>query len=199
MDNLLIPKQNFGGYLDVRSENVLADIGEALMFYQIVKKRLMDVNNWGKICATSTTNFQLTLIDGLDTIFLKEKNLIKINIPGPGSLVGNGYDWVQIEKIKFNSETEIDEWFGFTVRPFMNPLNPKQGTAHFYTNLSTSTFIAGRSGLIVWAEIHGRNEIPNSKTKNIIDVMRNTIVGWTAKIGFSFPQWKLLADGLVKK
>ncbi len=56
-----------------------------------------------------------------------------------------------------------------------------------------------RSGSKVLAEVHGRNEEPNDDVDGIFDGLRNAMVGYAAKLGFSVPQWKLLAEGLVKK
>jgi hypothetical protein len=197
--DILVPEQQTGSQMDVRSEIKLADIGEAVVFYQLVKLRLMDVSNWERVCGTSATTFKLTLPDGSPSFRTEVGNLIKIDIPGPGTSVGDGYDWVRIERIEHSGETEFDEWTGFTVRPCASPLHPEKGVAHFFSDKATSTFLVGRNGDRVWAEMHGRNEVPNGDSDKIFDGLRNAMVGWTAKIGLSFPQWKLLMDGLVKR
>lgn len=197
--NILIPEQQVGSQMDVRSTRRFIDIGEAVVFYQIAKLRLYDVNHWREMCGSNATNFQLIQPDGLENSDLKEGNLIRIDIPGPSSTIGEGFDWVRIEKIMNSSESEIDEWTGFTVRPCANPAHPDSGVAHFFTNLATSSFILGRTGNTVWAEVCGRNELPNDCTEKIVDKLRNSAVGIIAKIGFSYPQWKFLADGLMKE
>jgi len=199
MEHTLVPQQHIGSQMDVRAETILSDIGKAAFFYQLAKTRLQDVNNWDKLCRTSSTIFQITSFKGVDAENLALSNLIKIDIPGPGTSAGEGYDWVQIEKIESSDENHLDEWMGFTVRPCASPLHPQMGIAHFFSDLATSTFIVGRTGNTVWAEMHGRNEVPNSDTSTVVDGLRNAMVGWTAKIGLSFPQWKLLVDGLVRK
>jgi len=199
MENKLVPVQELGSSMDARSETVLKDIGEAVVFYQLARLRLLDVNNWERVCGTSATTFQLTLADGSPSFRLEVGNLIRIDIPGPGPSAGEGYDWVRIESIAHNEESELDEWTGFTVRPCASPLHPELGVAHFFSDVATSTFMVGRSGQTVWAEMHGRNEVPNAETEKIFDGIRNAMVGWTAKIGLSYPQWKLLVEGLVAK
>jgi hypothetical protein len=52
-------------------------------------------------------------------------------------------------------------------------------------------------GTIVTAEEHGRNEVPNTDTSSTIDNIRNTLVGWSARIGLSYPQWKSLVKGII--
>ncbi|MFD0941504.1 hypothetical protein [Pedobacter boryungensis] len=197
-EQILVPNQVEGSEMNARAETVLSDIGQAAVFYELVKQRLFEVNNWDKVCGTSATLFQLTLPDGSPTMKLEIDNLIRIDIPGPGTSAGDGYDWVRIEQIGKNNETELEEWTGFTVRPSPNPFHPELGVAHFFSDAATSTFLIGRTGQTVWAEMHGRNEIPNGNTEKIFDGLRNTMVGWTAKAGLSYPQWKLLVDGLVK-
>ncbi|MFI5452931.1 hypothetical protein ACHMWN_12330 [Pedobacter sp. UC225_61] len=195
----LVPEQLHGSEMNARSETIVPNIEQAVTFYQLVKLRLFEVSNWDRVCGTSATTFQLTLPDGSPSFRLEVGNLIRIDIPGPGTSAGDGYDWVRIEQIDKNEGAELDEWTGFTVRPCSNPFHPELGVAHFFSDVATSTFIVGRSGQTVWAEMHGRNEVPNGTTEKIFDGLRNAMVGWTAKVGLSYPQWKLLVDGLVKK
>ena len=199
MENKLVPQQQTGSKMDARSETILADTSEAILFYHVVKARLLDVNNWDEVCGTSATTFQITLPDGTETYQLSVGNLIKIDIPGPGTAAGNGYDWVRIEQLDRSEPHDLQEWTGFTVRPCHSPLQPQMGIAHFFSDLATSTFVVGRDETTVWAEMHGRNEVPNGDTEKVFDGLRNAMVGWTAKVGLSYPQWKLLVDGLVKK
>ncbi len=44
----------------------------------------------------------------------------------------------------------------------------------------------------------GRNEVINTDTDHILDNVRNFLVGITAQLGASYPQWKALVDGLAK-
>lgn len=199
MENKLVPIQQTGSEVDIQSETVLASMEEAKYLFALAKLRLEDVNNWERTCETSATNFQLTQEDGTPSFRLAVGNLIRIDIPGPGTITGKGYDWVRIEQIGKNEEGETEEWFGFRVRPSSSPVNSDEAIAHFFSKSSTSTFIVRRVENRVIAEMHGRNETPNSSNDTLIDGIRNTIVGWSAKMGLSYPQWKFLMDGLVKK
>lgn len=67
----------------------------------------------------------------------------------------------------------------------------------FFKDLATSTFQIKQIGHEVYAQEHGRNEVPNTATHSFGDNLRNRLVGWTAKIGLSYPQWKSLIKGLV--
>jgi hypothetical protein len=84
-----------------------------------------------------------------------------------------------------------------TVRPTNNPLSNKEDVAHFFTDDSTSSFIMKRTGTNVRAEVHGRNEKPNTKADSIIDKARNVFAGSVAVSLFSKYQWKSLVEGLL--
>ena len=83
------------------------------------------------------------------------------------------------------------------VKPATNPNNANPDTAHFFAEDASSTFIIRREGKKVFAEVHGRNEQPNTDTENLIDKARNIAVAAGAMLGFSKVQWKSLVDGLI--
>jgi hypothetical protein len=47
--------------------------------------------------------------------------------------------------------------------------------------------------------VHGRNENPNTTTKDAIDKLRNFSISIGAMFGFSIIQWKKLAKGILNK
>ncbi|WP_316786793.1 hypothetical protein [Pedobacter frigiditerrae] len=198
MDSQLIPKQEIGSEMDAVSSISFETLAEAITFFVIAKKRLADVSNWSRVCGTEATTFELLNTLGSAPAELGEGNLIKIDIPGPGTGIGGGYDWVKIEKIE-SGENLNEQFFGFRVRPCANPDKPLAGTAHFFKDSATSTFLVRLAQNTVYAEMHGRNEVPNTADASFFDGLRNMTVGYTAKIGLSYPQWKLLVDGLVRE
>lgn len=198
MENQLIPKQETGSEMDAVSYCSFETLEEAITFYAIAKRRLTAISSWSQICGTDATTFELLNASGSQPAELAEGNLIKIDIPGPGTGVGEGYDWVKIEKIE-SGENMNEQFFGFRVRPCANPHKPLAGIAHFFKDSATSTFLIRLSQNTVYAEMHGRNEVPNTEDTSFFDGLRNMTVGYTAKIGLSYPQWKLLVDGLVKQ
>ena len=128
---------------------------------------------------------------------VEKGDYLRINIPGPGSKQGDGYDWVLVEELKeINKETL--QSVGFRVRPTENPFSEKKETAHFYSKEATSTFIIIReySTLISW--IVDRNLLPNTDSSSVIDKVRDVVVGVSAIAGFSKVQWQGLADGLIE-
>ena len=197
MNSNLIPEQKVGSKLDLSSEKKFATYDEAHQFYELAKQRLMSVNQWDETCKAPSSVFKL-MNDKCQQIVgtVKEGDFIRIDIPGPGSKEGDGYDWVKVETI---TEQQIldEEILSITVRPSHHPLKKFSETAHFFKDDATSTFQVKRKGNTVFAEIHGRNELPNTVAKSLFDKLRNSIIGWIAKIGFSYPQWKCLTEGLI--
>ncbi len=194
-----VPRQKTGTEMNAVEKIELASEAEAVYFFKIVKERLLDVNRWTEIAGGALSNFLLTDERG-DLVSRKATSgdHIKIDIPGPGTKIGSGYDWVTIEEIKLEVLDDA-EVLSMTARPSTNPLTSSTDTAHFLTNQATSTFQVKRIGSTIYAEEHGRNEVPNSETEISLDNIRNTFVGWAAKIGFSYPQWKALVKGLLSR
>jgi len=195
----MIPKQQKGGKVDIAAEVQFDTEIESQNFFEIVKRRLIDVNNWDEACLAPASVFRLINSEGKEIVGnVQEGDFIRINIPGPGTKMGEGYDWVRVETIITNQQ-ENSEVLSITVRPSHHPLHAFSETAHFFKDDASSTFQVKRMGKTVSAEVHGRNELANNDTPSVIDNIRNTLVGWSAKLGMSYPQWKLLVEGLVKR
>ncbi|MCJ0743693.1 hypothetical protein [Pedobacter montanisoli] len=193
-----IPEQEVGSKVDAVEKLSLADEATAIDFFRVVKERLLSVNKWAEFAGTNMSTFQLTDASGnLVNRAAKEGDYLKIDIPGPGTALGKGYDWVKIEEIKEEGDKDTDI-LTMRVRPAENPLSRNPETAHFLTEQASSTFQVKRMGKHIYAEEHGRNEQANTYTSDTLDNLRNMVVGWAAMLGFSYPQWKALVKGLVK-
>lgn len=196
----IIPRQDEGFSTDTVSKVKLETVDEALWEFEIVKERLLDVSHWHELSGNIMAKFQLTDASGKD-LFRKarEGDYFKISIPGPGNKSGEGYDWVHIEQIEYSdNEAGSTEYVAMKVRPCESPVNDEKATAHFFKNIATSTFMVKRKYNVISAEVHGRNEKPNTEAPSVIDKVRNFLVGVGAVLGFSKLQWKSLVDGLVK-
>lgn len=194
-----VPAQKIGSEINASSTETLATLEEALSHFDVVTNRLFDVNKWFDHAKLPISSFKLfdhncRVADRL----AMEGDYIRIDIPGPGTKTGQGYDWVVVEAILEERNTDAAV-VSMRVRPSAHPLSSDQHTAHFLTDVASSTFQVKRSGLTIIAEQHGRNELPNRDTAHTLDNLRNTFVGWSSKLGFSYPQWKGLVKGLVKK
>ncbi|HEX6848022.1 MAG TPA: hypothetical protein VF144_13650 [Chitinophagaceae bacterium] len=195
----IVPPQYSGK--EIRSEATiqLNSPSEAKTFFETAKQRLLDVNNWNKIAGAITAQFSVIDEKGNEvTRIVKQNDHLRVNIPGPGSKEGKGYDWVQVEELK-----EINESFfqsvGFRVRPCSNPFSDKNETAHFYSQDATSSFIVSRDNTQVSSVIIDRNLKLNTDSASLVDKVRDVMIGVTAIGGLSKIQWQGLADGLVAK
>lgn len=193
----IIPQQQTGKAIDAVSSIELKDETDAKIFFVKVKDRLQNVNQWKKYAGSISADFQL--VDNLGTSVArhaKEGDYFKIDIPGPGSKSGDGYDWVKIEEVMSSSSPNAES-FGFRVRPADNPQKSDPEIAHFYSWESTSSFIVERNKNKITVSIHDRNTKPNTNAKRASDKIRDTVVGTAGVISFSKIQWKSLTDGLL--
>lgn len=197
--NSIVPAQKEGTSSDTDASTSFDNAAKAKEFYSVVKQRLLDVNNWQHWAGAATARFQLTDAQGNDVSrAVQEGDYFKIDIPGPGPVAGEGYDWVQVETIK-ETATGDSEQIAMKVHPASNPKNERKDVAHFFSEQASSNFIVKREGNTVTAAVHGRNEKPNTKAETLVDKARNTAVATGAVAAFSKLQWKSLVNGLVKK
>jgi len=91
------------------------------------------------------------------------------------------------------------ESFGMTFRACSNPFNGSMATAHFFKSLATSSFLLRRNGKLVTVSYHGRNEVPNIQTGNILDNIRNAFVALGAEAGMSEAVWSRLLKAFLGK
>ena len=195
----LIPEQQKGGQTNTESVETLASEQAARTFFEVVKNRLLNVNAWHDYAGKGTAAFQLTDPQGNEVQRTAQKgDHFKIDIPGPGTVTGDGFDWVQIEEIA-EIHNEEEDSIAIRVRPTTNPNNERQDVAHFFTDEATSNFIVKREGDKVKAAVYGRNEKPNTAAEKVVDKARNTAVATGAVSGFSNLQWKSLVTGLLKR
>jgi hypothetical protein len=194
----IIPEHESGIQTKTVSEVECATDDEAKQFYEVVKNRLIQVNGWHQVAGALTADFQLTDDRGEPANRTVQKgDHFKIDIPGPGPVTGDGYDWVQVEEVEEINSAE-EQAISIRVRPATNPTNERKDVAHFFSEEATSCFMAKREGKKVWAGVFGRNEKPNTNAETVVDKTRNVAVASGAISGFSKLQWKSLVNGLVK-
>jgi len=198
MEKEAIPAQKKGTSFDVQEVITVEDRDIAVSKYQIAKQRLLNVSLWGIIAKEDPSAFLLTDPDGNKQDRLAvEGDLIKIHLPGPRSRIGDGADWVVIEKIIEERNRYLDEVFtAMTVRPCRNPCAGEKEIAHFYDDITTNTLLICRHRIELVASIHGRNEQVNTDT-DWLALIRNLLVALPAKAGISNAHWKKLAKGFI--
>ncbi len=194
----IIPGNEEGAQSNTEASANFASTHEAKLFYEVVKHRLININQWHHVAGALSADFKLTDVAGneVDRHPIKGDHF-KIDIPGPGSITGDGYDWVKIEEIEEKKEVE-EESISILVRPATNPTNALQDIAHFFSEDATSCFIVQRNNTTVTAGVYGRNEKPNTGAEKAVDKARNTAIATGAVTVFSKLQWKSLVNGLVK-
>lgn len=195
-----IPPQTQGQQTDILHVVNVPTREQAHHLFLLAKDRLKDISQWHKYSGPLSSNFSITDAQGNEVYKLAEAgDLFSIDIPGPGPMAGNGFEWVRIEAMEENINEEAEsEYITMTVRPVANPRHPNKTIAHFFSHNSTSTFIVERYLNQVSAAVHGRNEVPNNTDTGLFDTVRNTIIALSAREGLSFPQWKSLMKGLLE-
>ncbi|KAA6437031.1 hypothetical protein FEM33_20125 [Dyadobacter flavalbus] len=195
----VIPGQQEGEVINAESSVETENIHTAKKLFERAKLKLMDVNNWQKQAGEALAAFQLTDAEGNDVAGpVKEGYHFKIDVPGPGSKAGEGFDWVTVEKMEEYNSGDIES-IGIRVRPASNPTTDNDETAHFYSSDSTSTFTVTREGNKVTAAVYDRNTKANAESEGIIDKIRDVLVGTAGIATFSKIQWKNLTNGLLEQ
>jgi hypothetical protein len=192
-----VPENQSGDALDVESVKDCLDISQANALFYKAKQRLLNVNQWHKVSGEALAHFTLTDQTGQPVSGLAQQgNLIKIDIPGPGTANADGFDWVIIEEIK-EAGLPGAESIAIRVRPTADPQSDSGETAHFYAEQATSTFTLSQEHLRVTAGVYDRNLEPNQESTKLLDKLRNFVIGFAGKKGVSAVQWKAFADGLL--
>lgn len=194
----VLPGQYTGKAIEVQSSVEMTDEQNARNFYKTVKERLLGVNHWHELAGVISAKFQLIDAEGSEVERSPQiGDYFKIDIPGPGSKDGDGYDWACIEALNEVTDGD-DQSIGLRVRPCPNPLGDSQNVAHFYSEESTCNFIIKREGKSIHARIIDRNVKPNDVASSLMDKLRDSAVGIGALIKFSELQWKNLVEGFMK-
>src|SRR3954454_1556696 len=195
----IIPAHYTGKDTEAEASIELENDAAAMNFYHIAKTRLLRVNQWHQLAGLISAKFQLTDENGEEIDQeAQQGNYIRVDIPGPGSKEGDGYDWVLIEDLKEIAFENIQS-IGIRVRPAANPTKDSEHTAHFYDKSATSNFIVTRESHVVTATIVDQNIKPNDDAESVMDKIRHTVAGMAAIASFSKIQWQNLAEGLVKR
>ena len=194
----MIPPQFKGQEIEIEATQDLETEEEAQHLYEIAMKKLLNVNDWNKIAGAVTARFQIVDKNGNEVQReIQKGDYLRIDIPGPGSKEGDGFDWVLVEELKKIHHPPVQS-VGFRVRPTENPFGKKNETAHFYSKEATSSFIIIREKTKIIAWIIDRNLRPNTDQESLADKIRDVAVGMSAIAGFSKMQWQGLADGLIE-
>ena len=199
MERSNIPSQVTGKKLDIFEHRAFTTREDVLAGYQRARSRLFEVNKWCQLVGTASAEFKLIDKFG-DSISRTPRvgDYVQIDIPGPGSIIGKGYDWVQVTELEDLSE---DHYVKIALQPSMPPenLRSRDEVAHFFkASASTNIEITVRD-LTLHVNYYGRNEEANTESGLILENMRNALIGIGAKFGLSFPQWHRLITGILEE
>ncbi|KQS30953.1 hypothetical protein [Dyadobacter sp. Leaf189] len=192
-----VPENRSGDEVNTETVKECKNAAEANALYQTARGRLLDVNSWHRISGEHLAHFMLADQAGNPVAGPVQQGLmIRIDIPGPGTREGDGYDWVVVEEVKEETSEQVES-VAVRVRPASDPTSDAEETAHFYAPKATSTFTVSRNHLTVSAGVYDRNLAPNQEADGLLDKIRNAIVGFMGENALSAVQWKAFTDGLL--
>lgn len=197
--NGIVPKNVVGKAVDLKHSTISGSDEEAALIFKKATEKMLNINDWHQSGISFTATFDLTDSKGQKLNKLAAlDDYIKIDVLGPGSSAGNGYDWVQIDAFEDNRDVEApEESLAIRVRACKDPTGKTNDIAHFFSGEATSTFILQRSRNIVTSFYHGRNETLNTNTEKVVDKVRNIVIGGTALTGMSEIQWDMLIKSFL--
>ena len=194
-----VPEQVTGKKSDNAASREMPDRSSASTLYSEAKKRLLLVDEWKNFAGFEGAVFTLHDENGMNVTRQAQKgDYIRIDIPGPGTKAGKGYDWVRVIDMEEKKEDHADTLL-MTVKPTDDPTSENPETAHFFDKAATSTFVVKRNSNCVETSVHGRNEKPNNDTSRTIDNIRNSVIATGAFGGFADIQWQSLTKGLLEQ
>ena len=194
----ILPHQYTGKEINAEKKISCPDEGQSRLMYETAKHRLQNVNQWHELSGELSASFQLFDNSGEPVNRAVQKgDYFRVDIPGPGSSTGEGYDWVLVEELVEEESDELSS-YEFRVRPAPNPMTPTDKTAHFFSNESTSTFSVKREKQELTAGIYDRNTKPNKEAANILDKTRNIAIATGALGGLSKLHWQHLVNKILE-
>ncbi|WP_439555584.1 hypothetical protein [Dyadobacter sp.] len=192
-----VPENRSGDEVNTETVKACTNAAEAAALYHTARGRLLDVNNWHRISGEHLAHFMLADTAGNPVAGpVEQGSMIRIDIPGPGTQEGDGYDWVVVEEIEEKTSEHVES-VAVRVRPASDPTSAAEETAHFYAPKATSTFTVSRNHLTISAGVYDRNLAPNQEADGLFDKIRNAIVGFMGEKALSAVQWKAFTDGLL--
>ena len=197
MEKSNIPSQVRGKKLDISEEKAYRTRDEAFAAFKRARERLYAINQWQEFAGTASATFEL--VNALGHHLSRSPQVgdyVKVDIPGPGSFVGKGYDWVRITQLEDRLE---DCYVEISLQPSMPPeiLRDRDEVAHFFKPSASTNIEIELRDLTVYANYYGRNQETNTESELFIENARNAFIGLGAKIGLSYPQWKRLIEGIL--
>ena len=199
MNYPVLPSQFKGSSHDIVSMHCANTLKKARNNYEILKHRLQAVNKWHTFSEKIRAEFFLVNPNTfLETTSFSTGNLVKIDIPGPPSPSGKGYDWTEITEIQEDENDDNYQFYAFTLRPCANPETKSDTISHFYNAEATNTFVIRRLGNCIYIEAHGRNQTENTSDVPLLDQVRNKAIAVGSKLGLGSLNWLGFTSALLE-
>lgn len=193
-----IPENTTGKQTDLFANRSFHSAEESMLFFNRACQRLLNPNQWALLAGKEKASFGLFDRNGdQQERFAQVGDYVRIDLPGPGSPLGSGYDWVQIANIDRQTRNEgMETFLALQMRPSPAP-GKSASPAHFFEAVASSTLAVHRVNNKVTTSHHGRNEVVNNHTGHVADNIRNTLVATGARWGLSELQWTAFIEGLL--
>src|ERR1700743_2515467 len=138
-----LPQHLTGRQTDFTHEQKLDTLDAAHLAFRAAAGRMLSVSNWHAYAGDGSATFTLCNNQGQPTEDMAHEGFfISIDLPGPGPDAGGGLEWVMIERLASEGGPHsAEEYVLMTVRPVPDPRKDAAEIAHFYKDVSTSTFI----------------------------------------------------------
>lgn len=169
---------------------------EAKALFVLVKERLLHVNGWKNIA-----------LGKFPEVFLRDAKGQKVNRSAQsGDFILfhlNATDskpcvWAVVEQI-ISTQKEHGEVLQVIFKPLVLNKTSVNGQGQLVEANEPSIFQVRRRGKLITAEEIGRNDLPDADATCPMNKLRNSFIGWGAKLGTSYPIWKALLSGFLKK
>lgn len=196
----IVPSEFRGKQTELNSSLSLETNEIAAERFKYISSILLSPNHWQDLCGKLSPKFTLVDSSGNQLERLAAVgDYIQINLPGPSSSNGDGFDWVKVDAIEWGSGDSSNQSVGIRIRPCSNPLNDEEEVAHFFEPSATGTYILHQENNTITAYYYGKNEVTNKSTDKMLDNIRNTLVASVGILGVSEIQWKIFITKLLEQ
>lgn len=185
----LLPINTIGSENNAVSYVIYHSEKQAFDQFRRLAQNLLHINRWKINAGKNPTEFCIYNKELNRSAEASTNDLVKIKMPAPDNTLGKGFDWVIVNKIEA-IETTDTKVFLLEMKPHSCAESVKNSIAHFYTEDASNTFILAKKDKTVQFSIHGRNEVPNTKTPKFLNSIRNLFVASGGIFGGSKVQWK---------
>lgn len=192
-----IPGQKTTNHTGATSRHKAESRHCAVVLFNEAKQRLLDINNWGRLCGNAGAEFRLTdetgeLLPGSMPVV---GNLIRVKLPASANKAG--FSWLKIEKFEHSKDLLKDEeLFGFSVKPIKDPTDLFKKNKDVYTG--TNSFLICREGSLLTASEYDINDMESIEAASLFNKIKSYITSVWVMTGLANTQWKKLLNGIIK-